>query len=201
MGPNPNFPSNLDIIPSVAPTQCRSDVDSQNRKAADYIDVRFDTAAQADAIRTYGIAGRVWEASYAMLAYLDRNVPSNDLEFDPSPFTSANLSALSNPLAVIELGSGTGLVAARVAEYLIQDRDVLYATDLADVCPLLENNLRECPTVRVLPLAWGDMQHALDIACGLHLHSLGPSSSVSPRYPTHIICSDLVCQLIPAALQ
>ena len=46
MAANPNFPPNLDIHPSK----------SYFRENEDH----FDTTSQEDAIRTYGIAGRVW---------------------------------------------------------------------------------------------------------------------------------------------
>lgn len=48
MGANPNFPANLDIRPSVQQT------------AGSDSDRKFDVSAQQEAIREYGIAGRVW---------------------------------------------------------------------------------------------------------------------------------------------
>ncbi|KZT01398.1 uncharacterized protein LAESUDRAFT_731255 [Laetiporus sulphureus 93-53] len=176
----PNFPAGLDIGPSTGKT-----VDSP-----DDLDPHFGAAAQKHAIGTYGIAGRVWEASYAMLAYL--NYPSGDdlLEFDPPPFTLSNPH--SEPLTVVELGSGTGLVASRVAALLKPGRDLLYATDLPEVCPLLENNLRDCSTVIVRPLGWGNRDDAVAIASDLQPRPpMSDSSRVGHRI-THIICSDLI---------
>ena len=45
---NPNFPSGLDIHPLGS--------------AVSDSDARFDSVAQEDAIKTYGIAGRIWYA-------------------------------------------------------------------------------------------------------------------------------------------
>ncbi|KAI0663827.1 putative methyltransferase-domain-containing protein [Cubamyces menziesii] len=166
---NPNFPSGLDIHPLGS--------------AVSDSDARFDSVAQEDAIKTYGIAGRIWEASHAMLAYLD---PSSPLEFDPPPPTFA--STARRPITAIELGSGTGFVAASVAEWLRPECDLLIATDLPDVCTLLEMNLRASPTVWVLPLAWGSEDHVRSISGQLGLSRRGSHT----RQLTHILCSDLI---------
>ncbi|KAI0636034.1 hypothetical protein C8Q77DRAFT_609694 [Trametes polyzona] len=169
---DPNFPAGLDIHPLASAT---SDVDA-----------RFDSAAQEGAIKTYGIAGRIWEASHAMLAYLD---PSSPLEFDPPPPTLAlGDTPDARPVTAIELGSGTGFVAARLAEWLRPASDMLIATDLPDVCMLLEANLHACPAIRVRPLAWGSREHVTAIAEELDVKQCGPS----PRDLTHILCSDLI---------
>lgn len=194
---SPNFPGGLDIVPSSG-----KDVDGLND-----LDPHFGATAQKHAIETYGIAGRVWwiassilcsdvslilhrEASYAMLAYL--NYPSGEdlQEFDPPPFTLFNPH--SESLTVIELGSGTGLVASQISALLKPGRDLLYATDLPEVCPLLENNLRDCSTVIVRPLAWGNRDDALAIASDFQRRPPMPDSSCVGRRITHIICSDLV---------
>ncbi|KAI0719402.1 putative methyltransferase-domain-containing protein [Cerioporus squamosus] len=175
-GGDPNFPADLDIHPLV---NLSSDTDA-----------RFDSTAQEGAIRTYGIAGRIWEASHAMLAYLD---PSSEptLEFDPPPFTRTSSRTRApctaeHPITALELGSGTGFVAARVAGWMRPDLDLLVVTDLPEVCPLLETNLRTCPAVRVRPLAWGSREHSSAILQDLSL--LAPSG----RRLTHILCSDLI---------
>ncbi|KAI0367981.1 hypothetical protein BV20DRAFT_969814 [Pilatotrama ljubarskyi] len=167
---DPNFPPDLDIRPLA-----NASTDS---------DARFDSSAQEDAIKTYGIAGRIWEASHAMLAYLD---PESPLEFDPPPpmFAPAD-NALS--MTAVELGSGTGFVAAQVAGWLRSQRDVLISTDLPEVCEMLEANLHECPTVWVRPLAWGSQAHVHSIAEELGLLK-GSSSS---RHLTQIFCCDLI---------
>ncbi|OJT02476.1 hypothetical protein TRAPUB_7043 [Trametes pubescens] len=168
---DPNFPPDLDIHPLESAT---SDADA-----------RFDSAAQEDAIKTYGIAGRIWEASHAMLAYLD---PSSPLEFDPPPPTSSTSPGGLPPITAVELGSGTGFVAARVAEWIHPERDLLIATDLPDVCEMLETNLRACSAVRVRPLAWGSREHVSSIADELGLSVDSPSR----RQLTHVLCSDLI---------
>ncbi|PIL35462.1 hypothetical protein GSI_02189 [Ganoderma sinense ZZ0214-1] len=169
-----NFPAGLNIRPL------------ENLQSG--ADARFDSTAQEDAIRTYGIAGRIWEASHAMLAYLDPSSASA-CEFDPAPFTAELL--LQNerhPITAIELGSGTGFVAAHIAAWLRPDLDLLFATDLPEVCTLLEANLRSCPAVKVRPLAWGSREHADAVSQELGILS----ADRRPRYPTHILCSDLV---------
>lgn len=124
-----------------------------------------------------------------MLAYLDPSSLSA-YEFDPEPFTGKLL--LQNerrPITAIELGSGTGFVAAHIAAWLRPDLDLLLATDLPEVCTLLEANLRSCPAVKVLPLAWGSRENACAVPGELGTLSLERKT----RYPTHILCSDLVC--------
>ncbi|TFY64250.1 hypothetical protein EVJ58_g2736 [Rhodofomes roseus] len=132
------------------------------------------------------------EASYAMLAYLDRTSPTLDghdvITLDPTPFTEtitlSGSTSEDDPLTILELGSGTGLVAARIGAYLQHERDIMVATDLPDVCPLLQKNLQDCATVEVHPLSWGSHQDALSIASSLALGSA--------RRLAHVICSDLV---------
>ncbi|KAI0749661.1 hypothetical protein C8Q80DRAFT_1163279 [Daedaleopsis nitida] len=175
---DPNFPPDLDIHPL---PNSSSDADA-----------RFDSTAQEGAIRTYGIAGRIWEASHAMLAYLDPSTHSIlDIEFDPPPFTGAARGSPADeqrPITVLELGSGTGFVATRVAEWLRPDLDLLVATDLPDVCPMLDTNLRSCAAAKVRALPWGSREHASAIL--EELGSMPPSGRA--RQLTHVLCSDLV---------
>ncbi|KAH9944824.1 hypothetical protein B0H21DRAFT_439503 [Amylocystis lapponica] len=182
---NPNFPSDLDIKPSAAPHSAPSSVGVTDIDVLASADDRFGAAAQENAIRTYGIAGRVWEASYAMLAYLDRN-DDGSTEFDPPPFTAG-----PDPSArtIVELGSGTGLVAARVAAHLRTGTDRILATDLPGVCPLLQANLARCASASVHALPWGSRAHAAQLASALGVPS---PASRRARFPTHIVCSDLV---------
>ncbi|EPT01661.1 hypothetical protein FOMPIDRAFT_1119905 [Fomitopsis schrenkii] len=176
---DPNFPAGLDIQASVS-------------HGRDELEDRFGEKAQTQAIETYGIAGRVWEASYTMLAYLDSSqsaVHLEKFEFDPPPFTEIlrdphHAPADNDGLAILELGSGTGLIAARIASYLRDGRDVVVATDLPEVCELLKKNLLDYSAVKVHPLSWGSNQEGLAIASTLGLGSA--------CHLTHIICSDLV---------
>ncbi|KAK7682635.1 hypothetical protein QCA50_014435 [Cerrena zonata] len=94
---NPNFPPNLDIKPS---------------SSSDDTQTTFGTCAQVDSIRTYGIAGRVWEAAYVMQRYI-----SNDDQyiFEPTFLGSDNWT---DNLRILELGSGTGIIAAEFARLL-----------------------------------------------------------------------------------
>ncbi|OSC96893.1 hypothetical protein PYCCODRAFT_1399711 [Trametes coccinea BRFM310] len=168
---DPNFPSDLDIHPLAS--------------ASSDADARFDSVAQEGAIRTYGIAGRIWEASHAMLAYLE---PESPMEFDPPPPTIASAGS-RRAITAIELGSGTGFVAAGIAEWLRPERDLLIATDLPEVCTLLKANLRESPAIWVRPLAWGSQEHIRELVEELQLLRAPPTT---PGYPTHILCSDLI---------
>ncbi|TCD63203.1 hypothetical protein EIP91_005842 [Steccherinum ochraceum] len=187
MGTNPNFPSNLDIRPNA----------QEIVTAESGSDRKFDASAQEEAIREYGIAGRVWEAAYAMKAYLSPS--SMNLTYDP-PFRSASEPG---PSRIIELGSGTGIIAAQLAQQLHSGCDLVVATDLPEVCPLLEKNLCHWiahPTttdarsaVLVRPLAWGDRDDALAIHSELHTKT----NLLSKAVLTHIVCSDLVSSPSP----
>ncbi|KIY51795.1 hypothetical protein FISHEDRAFT_36414 [Fistulina hepatica ATCC 64428] len=176
-----NFPQDLDIKPSVSASS----------------ESTFVAVDQLDAIRKYGIAGRIWEASYLMKKYLE-NVP--DVVYDPpSPFstTSDILSHASHagaapPHTIIELGAGTGAISA-VLSALSGPHDMVIATDLPGVCPLLEETLSSrCQstyrcTLLVRPLPWGDADFATRLAVEL-MHN----DAHSNRYLTHVICCDLV---------
>jgi len=127
-----------------------------------------------------------------MLLYLGHN----DWDFDP-PFLDKKLQSMN---AILELGAGTGIVTSGIVETVATcEQDVIISTDLPEVCPLLEANLREtlnrtgprCCTVHVRPLTWGNAHHATEIG-----KEFGPAMSAAdldkPRYLTHIVCSDLV---------
>ncbi|KAF9779000.1 putative methyltransferase-domain-containing protein [Thelephora terrestris] len=214
---NPNFPPRLEISPS------------ENDFGDSAI---FGLSSQKSAIQKYGIAGRVWEASYTLTTYLESKDPR--IVFDPpSPFSTQRhlLSTLTperwgpnlnrdenwcpnssksnprsnldvedvlKPLTILELGSGTGIIIAKLAEVINKeardgpDGDVIIATDLDNVCPLLEENLSSAakmfwkndqtnPRVLVRPLEWG-----------VHKHSLKVLNELGSRSLTHIVCSDLV---------
>ncbi|KAJ7650103.1 putative methyltransferase-domain-containing protein [Roridomyces roridus] len=153
---NHNFPQNLHIHPT-APAGDQSG--------------NFSVESQEEAIRRFGIAGKVWEAAYILKDYID---PPQDHIFDPPLFR------VSDGRRIVELGSGSGIVAATLANAL-NSTDIMFVTDLPEVCPLLQQNLCLSETIRVRPLSWGDKAHADCIA-----------SELSPSPLTHIICSDLV---------
>ena len=126
----------------------------------------------------------------------------DDTIFDP-PFLADPGEDAQHP-TILELGSGTGVVAAQIFERLSSRRCRIIATDLPEVCPLLEKNLSQyitgsyslAPTLLVRPLAWGNQDHARailkELASGSH--DIEPSSHSGPASTilTHIICSDLV---------
>ncbi|KAG1841129.1 putative methyltransferase-domain-containing protein [Suillus subalutaceus] len=148
----------------------------------------FGAEAQREGIETYGIAGRVWESAYLVTSYIDH--PST-WEFDP-PLIDKHLSG--HKRIFLELGSGTGIVAAKIAQAAaLSGRDLVIATDLPEVCPLLEKNLLDSTNTQVTlvrPLSWGSYDHAINIVRELKL--VDDSSGHEHGCITHIICSDVV---------
>lgn len=128
-----------------------------------------------------------------MKAYLDPSIFQRT-KFEP-PFLS---SSEPGPSRILELGSGTGIVAAQLSRQLKSRHDLLIVTDLPEVCPLLEKNLQtdasredSYPTVLVKALSWGNYVHATSIYEEIHrMHDVTSHSAL-----THIICSDLVSTL------
>ena len=137
------------------------------------------------------------EAAYLLNTYIEG---LRDLLFDP-PFLTED--DLSSPPTLLELGSGTGIVAetcaARLADF---DGALIVATDLPEVCPLLDQNLHQriagssrpsAPKVLVRSLTWGSALEARYMATQLgYLPSSQRTISTSPQHLTHVICSDLV---------
>lgn len=136
------------------------------------------------------------EASYPLLQYLGQN-SDQPWEFDP-PFVRTGSHA---KLTILDVGAGMGIVTSKLRDTVAnRDYDIVIATDLPEVCPLLEDNLQSLISdkgaVRVRPLTWGNRNHAIEI--GTELGLLSSESSISTwgreaRYLTHIVCSDLVC--------
>ncbi|KAK1236368.1 hypothetical protein PQX77_000401 [Marasmius sp. AFHP31] len=169
---NPNFPADLNIHPS-------SSLFNTHRQDESLLET-YNHAAQEKAIKGFGIAGRIWEAAYAIRAYLD---PPPGRVYDPPFPTTVRLDKLQ--LTMIELGSGAGIVGSTLAPALAEE-DLFVLTDLAEVCPLLESNVRSTASdvqmLHVRPLAWGNAEDANAIAREL----------LCGRTLTHILCSDLV---------
>jgi len=67
------------------------------------------------------------EAAYALLQYIQ---PPADLIFDP-PFIPVSPS--QSPMTILELGSGTGIVASCIANVLDASEHIFIATDLPEV--------------------------------------------------------------------
>ncbi|KAF8271167.1 putative methyltransferase-domain-containing protein [Lactarius quietus] len=159
-----NFPDGLSIFHSYP--------SSQFGPYAELTDV-LSAEAQNTAIAKYGIAGRVWEAAYAMMLYVR---DSDAYEFDP------RFEFGAEGVVVVELGAGTGAAGLALAAAHPHARVVL--TDLPEVCPLLQANARGFAGVRVRPLSWG---------CAAHAEAL--QAELGPAPISCIICSDLVCQV------
>jgi len=122
MGGIINFPRHLDITPSITPKELE-----WSSHGARSVGAIFGGAAQREAIGRYGIAGRVWEAAYALCLYVH---PPPNLDFDP-PFAPPSL--VQNQRTFLELGAGTGIVSYCVAEVLRSGQDSLIVTDLPEV--------------------------------------------------------------------
>jgi hypothetical protein len=137
------------------------------------------------------------EASYPLLQYLSQGDGGHSWEFDP-PFVN---DASPTKLTILDLGAGTGIVTSKIRDIVAnRDHDIVIATDLAEVCPLLEENLQGLINnnggVRVRPLKWGDKNDANEIGTELGLlisNSARGGDAHEPRHLTHIVCSDLVC--------
>ncbi|KAF5391539.1 hypothetical protein D9757_002498 [Collybiopsis confluens] len=171
MSNNPNFPQNLDIQPS-------SPDFVEDFGVKPYLDgSQYDQLSQKLAISKYGIAGRVWEAAYALNIYLN---PPHRLSFEP-PFCH------KRDLCILELGSGSGMIGINLALSLQNPHYSLILTDLPEVCPLLENNVEEAKDamlysrIKVVPLAWGSGVHACNLI-----------EVTGDRPLSHILCSDLI---------
>jgi len=127
-----------------------------------------------------------------MLAYFGESISAPE-QLDPPLLEHRNVDDdRRSPTIFLELGSGTGIVASYLANHVsLGDRDTVIATDLPEVCSLLESNLRaSCRRDRSLhirPLSWGDHQHALNI----HTELIERWDRPQP-WKLKIICSDLV---------
>ncbi|KAG8721775.1 hypothetical protein FRC08_010407 [Ceratobasidium sp. 394] len=188
---DPNFPPNLAIQPSTSSSRTSGNSLAFNQESG---------------IKKYGIAGRVWEAAYTLAAYtmLPQDSyrqkdaeESTASEFDPRcSFFHENET---QPMTVVEVGSGTGYAGIHIARQL----DVFYRkrndysananvilTDLENVVPLLEEGIQEHAgalgtgvRLEARALEWGNSNHAAALA--EELIKLGVSV-------THVLCSDLV---------
>ncbi|KAF9414893.1 hypothetical protein BGZ94_000246 [Podila epigama] len=104
-------------------------------------------------ISTFGIAGRIWDSSYVIDAFL--RGPSDQFTFTPpcpipreyflptaaTPTRSAREPPALDLIRIIELGAGTGYVGIALAKRL-RPFATLVLTDLEEVIPLLEKNVQ-----------------------------------------------------------
>lgn len=154
-----NFPAGLSIFHS----------DSSSHTQAEELTDVLSADAQDTAIAKYGIAGKVWEAAYTMMLYVQ---DSDAYEFDPR-------FEFGTEGVVVELGAGTGAAGLALAAAHPHARVVL--TDLPEVCPLLQANAQGFAGVGVRPLSWGYAAHAQAL-----------QAELDPAPISCIICSDLV---------
>ncbi|KAG0363180.1 putative methyltransferase-domain-containing protein [Gamsiella multidivaricata] len=152
-----NHPKDLNIYDSAGPPAgILPSKDMENDDDSTMLSIVQD-------IPTFGIAGRIWDSSYALDIFLRR--PSDQYTFMPScPIPrdyflnplKARGSAASNcntvidslkqppldPIKIIELGAGTGYVGIALAKRL-NPSCTLILTDLEEVIPLLEKNVHD----------------------------------------------------------
>ncbi|KAF9143287.1 hypothetical protein BGX30_000879 [Mortierella sp. GBA39] len=149
-----NHPVGLDIYDSVGPPTGIlhvNDVDDDNSTNLVPIYGMQD-------ISTFGIAGRIWDSSYTLDAYMRR--PTDQYTFTPKcpipakyflptrtattsePVSAATIKEEKKPIRILEIGAGTGYVGIALAKRLDSDCTVIL-TDLEEVVPLLERNVNE----------------------------------------------------------
>ncbi|KAG8708766.1 hypothetical protein FRC09_001045, partial [Ceratobasidium sp. 395] len=188
---DPNFPPNLSIQPSASAIHAPENGLVFNQESD---------------IKRYGIAGRVWEAAYALAAYtvpprsiVDQQTNAEQLSglaFDPQ--CSLFYGTEDRSTTVVEVGSGTGYAGIHIAHQfgvLRRRKRICSApinvvlTDLENVIPLLRQGVREHEDVmssgvrlEARALEWGNSEHLLALA--EYLSNLGTPV-------THVLCSDL----------
>ncbi|KAG0229623.1 hypothetical protein BGW41_002924 [Actinomortierella wolfii] len=198
-----NHPENLNIKDSVGPPPgLRPSGSSADKDGA--VSVTQD-------ITTFGIAGRIWDSSYALDLYL--RAPVDEYTFDPpcpipsscfrsssppsSSTTTTQSPSSSRNLTIVEIGAGTGYVGIALAKRL-RPGSKMILTDLEEVVPLMTKNVQDniqdpsaCCSVLVEPLAWGNQDHSKRL---LDEHGGAPD---------FIVASDLVYfpELYPPLLQ
>ncbi|KAF8970264.1 hypothetical protein BGZ46_010538 [Entomortierella lignicola] len=204
-----NYPTNLNIFQSFGPPAGVLPVIRENEGTA--YSLSIDQVTQD--ISTYGLAGKIWDSSYTIDAFL--RLPSDKFTFTPpcpipqEYFLSSDTSAITEnvaPIKIVEIGAGTGYAGIALARRL-RHNCTLVLTDLEEVVPLLEKNVQNnlpqntthinnntdqnspCSNVHVAPLAWGNSSHA--------------ESILSKGRVDYIVASDLVYfpELYPALLQ
>lgn len=178
-----NFPPGLDIVP----------LHVQRSKAGKgSLDEGDAKDPQAAWIEKYGIAGRVWEAAPYLALYL--TPPSYSLPHKArfSPPCSLFFDGATAPV-ILELGSGNGFLALDHLCRLLPNESTIVLSDLAEVLPLLEENVVAASEsgnipalvdVNVRAVQWGLREHV--VQCKAALLRDGKKSI------THILCSDLV---------
>ncbi|KAF8589434.1 hypothetical protein K439DRAFT_1332591 [Ramaria rubella] len=195
-----NFPADLSIQAS-NPSLYLSYIDSRELSVCPNPLPQDDAVVllQNNDIESYGIAGRIWEAAYAMIFYVN---PPTPLEFNPQ----CSICDVRGG-AVVELGAGNGYLGLNMARMISRRQEqqngnskTLVLTDLEPVCPLLERNTRgdihgamAPPFVDLLirPLEWGNLEHGRRLRDQLILRNNSRHGFHDPLV-SHIVCSDLV---------
>lgn len=175
-GTDPNFPiGGLNISPSYRHNQKDENHSQEWRRDNE------------DDIRQFGIAGRIWEATYLLIKYLSRN--TEEVGFDPP----CSLFDFSKSRHIVELGAGAGVVGIHLALQLAKEdtlgcKSSIVLTDLDNVLPLLDRNIARSDlnsqnnvVITSAALPWGSQSHAIAL-----------QKSLAEKRITHIICSDLV---------
>lgn len=143
------------------------------------------------------------EAAYLFVKYLRPPGSLDGIDFDPPCPLFDPARRAAEPLTVLELGSGVGVVGLTCAQALHENRrqglmqaqenpgieyDAVVLTDLENVVDLMKRNAHSAgvPGVQVKALPWGSQRHARQI-----LDELASSSSKG-RKLDYVLCSDLV---------
>ncbi|KAG2188919.1 hypothetical protein INT44_004061 [Umbelopsis vinacea] len=113
-------------------------------------------------ISQFGLAGKIWHSAYALDLFFSEWTQAHMQPSNPIPEEYYSGKA-SKPYRILELGAGTGYVGIALARRLGPDCKV-YITDLADVAPLIQQNVEDyeeslTAQVAVQPLHWGDVEH------------------------------------------
>ncbi|KAF9543765.1 hypothetical protein EC957_000460 [Mortierella hygrophila] len=159
-----NHPEGLDIYVSVGPpTGILHVKDVEGGDSTSHVPI----SGMQD-ISTFGIAGRIWDSSYTLDAYMRR--PTDQYTFtpacpipteyflptktttpttasttttsEPASAAAATTKEKKKPIRILEIGAGTGYVGIALAKRLDSDCTVIL-TDLEEVVPLLQKNVNE----------------------------------------------------------
>ncbi|KAI1300855.1 hypothetical protein EDD11_005924 [Mortierella claussenii] len=135
-----NHPENLDIFESGGPP-----VGALFSLGPDKDDLLAMVATMQD-ISAFGIAGRIWDSSYILNAFLHGSSDQHTFT-PPCPIphkyflSSLSTTGENDAIRILELGAGTGYVGIALAKRLCPSA-TLVLTDLEEVMPLLEKNVR-----------------------------------------------------------
>ncbi|KAI7889878.1 putative methyltransferase-domain-containing protein [Mucor mucedo] len=123
-------------------------------------------------VEQFGLAGKIWQSAYTLQALFD--VEMQPL-LEPNHVIPANYyqkNTDTQPYRILELGAGTGYVGIALANLLRKPCQV-YITDLAQVVPLIQENVKlhaiereDAAEIIVDRLHWGNSEDATRLLAG-----------------------------------